>query len=231
VVEARGLARRWGAIRALGGVDLSLAAGQLLLVLGPNGAGKSTLLRVLAGLARPHAGTVRVLGRPVGPEAPDSRRPIGLLSHQSLLYDDLTVLENLQLAASLYGLDRPREVAERALEAQGIADRRHDRPRSLSRGLQQRAAIARALLHEPSLLLLDEPFTGLDALAGDRLREQLALQRHRGRALVLVTHHASEAWDLATRVGVLNRGVWTFEGSRPADLAQFDRGYHELARA
>ncbi len=231
VVEARGLVRSWGAVRALRGVDLVLREGEVLLLLGPNGAGKSTLLRCLAGLTRPDTGTVRVLGRPLGPHDPDARRPIGLLSHQSLLYDDLTVLENVVLAAALYGLPRAREAAERALEAQGLLDRRHDRPRSLSRGLLQRAAIARALVHDPALLLLDEPFTGLDALAADRLREQLALQHRSGRTLVLVTHHASEAWELATRVGVLVRGTWSYEGVRAGDLAQFHRRYQELARA
>jgi ABC-type multidrug transport system ATPase subunit len=231
VIEARGLTRAWGAVRALRGVDLVLHEAEALLLLGPNGAGKTTLLRCLAGLIRPNAGTVRVLGRVLDPHDPDSRRPIGLLSHQSLLYDDLTVLENLVLAADLYGLPRAREAAERALEAQGLLDRRHDRPRNLSRGLLQRAAIARALIHDPALLLLDEPFTGLDAVAADRLREQLAAQHRAGRTLVIVTHQAAEAWDLATRVGVLVRGAWSHEGARVGDLAQFHRRYQELARA
>ena len=230
LVAAVGLRRRYGAVRALDGVDLALAAGEVLLVLGPNGAGKSTLLRTLAGLLRPTAGTVTVGGRLLAPDAHDARRAIGLLSHQSLLYDELTLLENLVFTARLYQLPDAESCATAALAAQGLSDRAHDRPRSLSRGMQQRAAIARALLHDPALLLLDEPFTGLDAVAGDRLRLLLATHAVGQRAMVIVTHHASEAWELATRVGVLVRGRWAFEGPRPASLDAFQRQYNEVAR-
>jgi len=230
LVEARGLARRYGAVRALAGVDLTLRRGEVLLVLGPNGAGKSTLLRSLAGLLRPTAGTVAIDGRLLTREDPDARRPIGLLSHQSLLYDELTLMENLVLAGTLYDLPDPPALARAALAAQGLAQRADDRPRSLSRGMQQRAAIARALLHDPALLLLDEPFTGLDAVAGDRLRELLREHCTEGRGMVIVTHHAGEAWELATRVGVLLQGRWAFESPRPSDMAEFHRTYQELAR-
>jgi heme exporter protein A len=230
LVEARGLARRYGAVRALAGVDLALRRGEVLLVLGPNGAGKSTLLRSLAGLLRPTAGEVRIDGRLLTRDDPDARRPIGLLSHQSLLYDELTLLENLMLAGTLYDLSDVRDRARAALASQGLEHRADDRPRSLSRGMQQRAAIARALLHDPALLLLDEPFTGLDAVAGDRLRDLLRDHCTANRAMVIVTHHASEAWELATRVGVLRQGRWAFEGQRPAEVAEFNRTYQELAR-
>jgi heme exporter protein A len=230
LVEARGLTRSYGAVRALRGVDLTLGTGEVLLLLGPNGAGKSTLLRTLAGLLRPEAGSVTVAGRALSGDDPEARRPIGLLSHQSLLYDELTLLENLVLAARLYDLPEPRRQAESALEAQGLLPLRHDRPRSLSRGMQQRAAIARALLHQPRLLLLDEPFTGLDAIAGDRFLALLAAQRSPSRAMVIVTHHAAEAWDLATRIGVLVGGRWVFEASRPKDLPAFQVTYQDLLR-
>ncbi len=229
VVTATGLARRYGAVRALDGVDLTLAAGEVLLVLGPNGAGKSTLLRTLAGLLRPTAGTVTVGGRLLASDAHDVRRAIGLLSHQSLLYDELTLLENLVFTARLYGLPDPAASAAKALAEQGLAERANERPRSLSRGMQQRAAIARALIHDPALLLLDEPFTGLDAVAGDRLRALLAMHVTGRRAMVIVTHHASEAWDLATRVGVMVRGRWALEGPRPAGLDDFQPRYNEVA--
>jgi len=228
LVEARGLARRYGAVRALAGVDLVLHPGEVLLLLGPNGAGKSTLLRTLAGLLRPTSGTVHVAGRLLQRDDPGARRPIGLLSHQSLLYDELTLLENLRLAATLYDLDRPLERARAALEAQGLAHRQDDRPRNLSRGMLQRAAIARALLHDPRLLLLDEPFTGLDQGSADRLRGLLAAESTDGRAVVVVTHHAAEAWDFATRIGVLLQGRWALETPRPGDLAGFHRTYQEL---
>ncbi len=230
LIEARGITRRYGAVRALQGIDLTLHAGEVLLVLGPNGAGKSTLLRTLAGLLRPQAGFVTVAGRPLTRDDPDARRPIGLLSHESLLYDELTLLENLLFVARLYDLPDPRARAEAALAAQGLLDRKDARPRSLSRGLLQRAAIARALLHQPRLLLLDEPFTGLDAAAADRLRASLAAERTAERAMVIVTHQASEAWDLATRVGVLVAGRWVLESPRPDDPTRFHLAYQELAR-
>jgi heme exporter protein A len=230
LLEARGLTRNYGAVRALRGIDLTLRSGDVLLVLGPNGAGKSTLLRSLAGLLRPQAGSVSVAGRVLSRDDPSARRPIGLLSHESLLYDELSLLENLVFVARLYDLPDPRTTAEAALAAQGLLDRKHERPRSLSRGMLQRAAIARALLHDPRLLLLDEPFTGLDAVASDRLHSLLAEHRTPDRAMVIVTHQASEAWGLATRVGVLVSGRWALEAPRPDDLPAFHLAYQELAR-
>lgn len=230
LVEARGLTRRYGPVRALSGVDLILRRGEILLVLGPNGAGKSTLLRTIAGLLLPTAGSVMIDGRALKRDDPEARRPIGLLSHQSLLYDELTLLENLLLAATLYDLPDPKPRVLAALTAQGLEQRAHDKPRNLSRGMQQRAAIARALLHDPALLLLDEPFTGLDAVASDRLRELLLAERTASRAMVIVTHHAAEAWELATRVGVLRNGQWVLQSNRPEDLTQFQLTYQGLAR-
>jgi heme ABC exporter ATP-binding subunit CcmA len=230
LVAAQGLARHFGAVRALRGVDLRLDAGEVLLVLGPNGAGKSTLLRALAGLLRPHAGRVRVAGRELTRDDPDARRAIGLLSHQSMLYDDLTLFENLMLAARLYDLAAPARVATAALEQQGLLDRKESRPRQLSRGLLQRAAIARALLHDPKLLLLDEPFTGLDASASERFRALLLAHHTPDRAMVIVTHQPGEAWDLASRIGVLLAGRWAYEGPRPPDLGSFHLHYQELVR-
>jgi heme exporter protein A len=163
LLAARGLCRSFGRVRVLRDVDLTLAPGEALAVAGPNGAGKSTLLRLLAGLMRPTAGEVRVLGRPITGGTADARRALGLLSHHSLLYDDLTLAENLTFAARLYGLPRPAEAARAALDAAGLGARAGDSPRRLSRGLLQRAAIARAMLHGPRVLLLDEPFTALDA--------------------------------------------------------------------
>src|SRR5689334_3499937 len=152
ILDAVGLQRSFGALRVLRGVDVRVGAGEALVVLGPNGAGKTTLLRLLAGLARPSAGEVRVLGRRLAPSAPDARRPVGFVSHQSMLYDDLTVRENVVLAARLYGIADPGDAARRALDAVGLAGFGEERPRRLSRGLLQRASLARALAHAPRLL-------------------------------------------------------------------------------
>jgi heme exporter protein A len=227
LLAARGLRRSFGRVRVLHDISLSLAPGEVLAVAGPNGAGKSTLLRVLAGLMRPTAGEVRVLGRPLQGDAAELRRAIGLLSHQTLLYDDLTLLENLTFAARLYGLSGPVEVAREALEAAGLASRAGDSPRRLSRGLLQRAAIARALLHGPRVLLLDEPFTALDAASADRLRATLTARRDEQRGLVVVTHHLAEVWDLATRVAVLVEGRWACDEARVGPLTAFLPRYRE----
>jgi heme exporter protein A len=208
-------------------VDVTLSAGEVRVVLGPNGAGKTTLLRILAGLARPTVGSVQVMGRPLRGDDPDARRPIGLLSHHSLLYDDLSLLENLTLAARLYGIPAPVRVAREALEVAELSARADDSPRRLSRGMLQRAAIARALLHRPSILLLDEPFTGLDAHSADRFRTFLRGQREAGRAILLVTHQLGEVWDVASRVSVLVGGRWALEEERPDDLAAFEARYRE----
>lgn len=231
LLEARGLQRSFGRVRILRGLDLSLREGEALAVVGPNGAGKTTLLRILAGLMRPTAGRIRVLGQPLERGSAETRAAIGLLSHQSLLYDDLTLLENLTFTARLYGLDRPREVAEAALTQSGLEHRADELPRRLSRGLLQRAAIARALLHRPKLLLLDEPFTSLDAAAADRLRADLRTRLARGLGVVLVTHHLAEAWDLASRVAVLVHGSWAAEEPRRGTLEDFLPRYYGLIGA
>jgi heme exporter protein A len=210
---------------------LDVRPGELLAIAGPNGAGKTTLLRILAGLMRPTRGEVRIRGRQLARHAPEPRRAIGLLSHHTFLYDDLTPAENLAFTARLYGLANSSEVVRHALEDVGLTDRAQTPVRYLSRGLQQRAAIARALLHQPDILLLDEPFTGLDAPSADRFRALLASQLARGRALVLVSHHLGETWELATHVAVLAGGRWALEGARPADLATFQARYTELVHA
>jgi heme exporter protein A len=231
LLDVRGLQRTFGRVRILNGIDLSLQPGEVLVVAGPNGAGKTTLLRLLAGLMRPSAGEIRVLGQPLSYRTASVRRAIGLLSHQSLLYDDLSLRENLAFTARLYALDRPEDVAAEALHTAGLTERADDLPPKLSRGLLQRAAIARAMLHRPSLLLLDEPFTALDAPASERLRADLRSRISAGAALIIVTHHLEEAWQLATRVAVLVHGQWATEEARPGPLDAFLPRYHRLLGA
>jgi heme ABC exporter ATP-binding subunit CcmA len=183
-------------------VSLDVGAGRVLAVLGPNGAGKSTLLRIAAGIIRPDAGEVRIEEQPVGD--PRTRRRIGCAGHTSFLYGHLTVEENLRLYARLYGL-RGDHVEERLAAFDLMAHR--GRPvRELSRGLVQRASLARALLHDPAVLLLDEPFTGLDAEASRTLRALIADWRSRGRTVVMATHAWGEARDLADEAVVLVAG-------------------------
>jgi heme ABC exporter ATP-binding subunit CcmA len=231
LLEARGLRRSFGALRVLRGVDLAVGPGEAVVVAGANGAGKTTLLRILAGLTRPEAGEVRVLGHPVRGDDPAGRRGIGFVSHQSLLYDDLTLAQNLTFAARLYRLPRPGEAAREALSAAGLGGRADDSPRRLSRGMAQRAAIARALLHGPRLLLLDEPFTALDAASAERLRAELAARLAEGLGMVIVTHRLGEVWGVATRVAVLAEGRWACDELRAGTLEAFLPRYQGLVGA
>jgi heme exporter protein A len=231
LLEARGLWRAYGRRQVLRDLDLAVSAGEAVAVVGPNGAGKTTLLRVLAGLARPDRGDVRLEGRPLRRDAPDVRRAVGLVSHQTLLYDDLSLVENLTFAARLYGLPSPLAAARGALDEAGLGSRADESPRRLSRGLAQRAAIARALLHRPRLLLLDEPFTALDAAASGRLRAELDERRRQGLGIVLVTHQLAEAWEAATRIAVMVDGRWACDEALAGPLGDFLPRYQVLIGA
>jgi heme exporter protein A len=231
LLEARGLQRSFGPARVLRGLDLSLRPGEALAIIGPNGAGKTTLLRLLAGLLRPSAGEIRVLGHRLGRGSDGTRGAIGLLSHQSLLYDDLTLRENLTFAARLYALDQPNQVADAALAAAGLASRASELPRRLSRGLLQRVAVARTLLHAPRIILLDEPFTALDAPAAERLRSDLRSRLQQGAGVVIVTHQLNDVWDLTSRVAVLIEGGWAVDEPRTGELDAFLSRYGMLTGA
>ena len=203
-VRARELTRRFGPLVALRPLDLELEPGETLAVLGPNGAGKSTLLRLLAGLSRPSGGQLEI--GTGGASRAARRAGVGLIGHATFLYGELTVRENLELAARLHGLSDARERAERGLAALDLGAFAERPAGTLSRGLAQRVAIARALVHDPGLVLLDEPFTGLDPRAASRLVARLRELSAAGRACVLVTHDLEHAAALADRVLVLVRG-------------------------
>lgn len=204
VIEARGLEKRFGPVVALAGVDLDLPRGCVLAVVGPNGAGKTTLLRLLAGLARPTRGWVRLEGVARGRR--EARRRIGFIGHATFLYPALTASENLLFAARLYGVSDPAGRAEALLARQGLAQVADQPAGSFSRGMAQRLAIARGLVHDPQVVLLDEPFTGLDRPAADRLDAQLRNLRTEGRTCVLATHDLARAAAVADRALVLSRG-------------------------
>jgi heme exporter protein A len=227
-LEAAGLRRSFGPRRAVDDVSFALGAGECLALFGPNGAGKSTLLRMLGGLLRPSAGEARVGGRPVHDD-PAVRAGVGVLSHHSLLYASLTARENVAFAARLYGVPDPDRAALAALERLRVADRADTPVRRLSRGLQQRVSAARAVVHGPRVLLLDEPYTGLDAAGAEALTTTLTALATGGAALVLVTHHLDEGLALATQVAVLRAGRLALHAPRSAVEADaFARTYRDL---
>ena len=222
LVALRQVTVRFGVVAALQRLDLELGGGCHLLLAGANGAGKTTLLRMMAGLTRPHHGEVRIAGGDPRRQA-SARRQIGLLSHQPLFYDDLTCAENLQFFARLYALSPDAGRTSAALEQVGLADRRDQVAGSLSRGMKQRLARARATLHQPRLLLLDEPFTGLDRRSVADLAAYLQTRaRQPDTASVLVTHRVAEVAPLVNRVLVLDRGRvcgdWPWAGGDGAAL-------------
>ena len=214
------------------GVDLSVAAGGCLALFGPNGAGKTTLLRILAGLLRPTAGTARVAGV-VLPGGAAARAVVGLISHQSMLYGALTARENVEFAARLHGVPGPRRAAEDALQRMRVLDRADAPVRALSRGLQQRVSIARAMVHAPRAVLLDEPFSGLDEAGAVALTRVLEELKAAGAALVLVTHNLGEGLALATEVAIMRAGKFLRYDERAAvdDVGRFASTYRELVGA
>jgi heme exporter protein A len=220
-IAARGLEKRFGWAVALDGVDLLVPQGSALAVLGPNGAGKSTLLRLLAGLARPSRGSVEIGGRRA--HGREARAQVGLVGHQTFLYPALSARENLVFAGRLSGVAAPGARADRLLAEAGLAGFADQPVGGFSRGMAQRLAIARGLVHDPAVLLLDEPFTGLDRGAAERLGERLAGLRGERRTLVLVTHDVASAARLADAAIVMARGRVVHRSDGALDAARLDR--------
>lgn len=221
-IVLEGAAKHFGPHTALHPTNLVIPRGQAVLLVGANGAGKSTLLRLVAGLCQPSAGRVRINGR--DPRCiPEARAEIGLLSHQTLLYDELTARENLRFFAQLYGLENPAERIATALAAVGLNERLDQRVSSFSRGMKQRLAIVRATLHGPSILLFDEPFTGLDTGASAALHRLVRRFRQEGRTYILVTHRLDEADGLVDRLLVIKRGQWCLDQILTDDPNQLRR--------
>jgi heme exporter protein A len=214
-VDARGLTKVYGRHRALAGVDLTLRAGQATALLGPNGAGKSTLVGILSTMVTPTAGTVRYGGAEAGED--ELRGTIGLIAHESLCYGDLTGRENLAFFARLYGVADATGAADALLERVGLTDAAGRSARTYSRGMLQRLAVARAIVHKPRLLLADEPFTGLDRDGAALLAEILREERARGCILVVVTHDFDAVTPLIDHVVVLARGRVAEDRPRRSD--------------
>ena len=232
-VAISSLVKKFGTRAAVDGIDLSLGGGDCLAVFGPNGAGKTTLLRLVAGLLKPTSGDVRLAGVDVRRDAA-ARARVGIISHQSMLYAPLTVRENLAFTARLYGLEDRDSAIVKALERLGISDRADSAVRTLSRGLQQRVSIARAIVHRPDVLLLDEPYSGLDESGAGALTTLLRGLKDGGATLIMVTHNVAEGLALATHAAIMSAGRFArLERQRDAafDAQRYATEYRALVGA
>jgi heme exporter protein A len=215
-IEVKGVWKYFGDFPALREIDLSLAPGACLALIGRNGAGKTTLLRILAGFSKPAKGSVKLNGH--DPRSLEARRRIGVLGHGISVYDELSAIENLRLYEKLYSL--PAGTADLWLERVSLDRVKTGLVREFSRGMRQRLAVARAFLHDPSVLILDEPFTSLDDRAIALLQTILRDARERGASVVMSTHQLREALELASDVALLQRGKLAFHGARTTEMVE-----------
>jgi heme exporter protein A len=227
VIEVCRLTKRFGLKPVLRNLDFQVQPGEFVALLGPNGAGKTTFLRILATLSRPNLGEARIAGYALPKQAAEVRRLLGVVSHLPLLYGDLTAEENLRFYARMYGLRNETARIAEVLELVGLTPRRRDLVRTFSRGMQQRLAIGRAVLHDPQVMLFDEPHTGLDQDASEMLDTVLREVAARGRTVVMTSHDLARIGDLASRFDVLSRGQIVASAARtsisPDELLPFYR--------
>jgi heme exporter protein A len=225
-LEAKGLVRRFSRLRAVDGITFDLQAGELLTIFGPNGAGKTTLLNILAGVMCPDEGQVLLDGNVVVGSERQWRKEVGLVTHQTMLYDRLTAVENLSFYSKLFSLEDSERRIRDALEGLKIKEVADQPVGSLSRGFQQRIALARALLHDPKILLLDEPYIGLDLYASRLLRDLISQLKDGERTVVLVTHNFGQGLELADRIAIQVSGQFIFTGSSDGvELTEFEEFY------
>jgi heme exporter protein A len=228
MIIVKKLVKRFGPKVVLRGLDFEVQSGEFVALLGPNGAGKTTFLRILASLSRPVMGSVNIAGYSLPRQAAAVRRRLGVVSHLPLLYGDLTAEENLRFYGRMYNLPGMERRISEVLEMVGLSPRRRDLVRTFSRGMQQRLAIGRAVLHDPEVMLFDEPHTGLDQDACEMLDTVLQEVAARGRTVVMTSHDLARTADLASRFDVLSRGKIVASARRdemdPDQILSFYRG-------
>lgn len=214
MIEVRNLVKRFGGKTVLRGLNFDVQSGEFVALLGPNGSGKTTFLRILSSLSQASLGEVRVAGYRLPHESAAVRARLGVVSHLPLLYGDLTAEENLQFYGRMYGVPQLRTRITEVLEMTGLDARRADLVRTFSRGMQQRLAIGRGVLHDPDVMLFDEPYTGLDQDASVMLDALLRTVAAQGRTVVMTSHDLARAEEVATRFDILSRGVIAASATR-----------------
>ncbi len=228
MIEVTDLIKRFGNKTVLRGLNFEVQAGEFVALLGPNGAGKTTFLRILASLSQASLGLVRVAGYELPGQSAAVRARLGVVSHLPLLYGDLTAEENLRFYGRLYSVAALEARITEVLEMTGLAARRRDLVRTFSRGMQQRLAIGRAVLHDPEVMLFDEPYTGLDQDASLMLDELLHRVAQQGRTIVMTSHDLARAEEVATRFDILSRGAIAASATRKqlgrSNLLSFYKG-------
>ena len=226
-IQTEHLSKVFGTRRAVDDVSLDIPAGSFVSIFGPNGAGKTTLLRILSTLVRPSSGDARIMGVDIKESPDEARNYIGLISHQSMLYPDLSAEENLMIYARLYGVENPQERVLELLDDVGLKHRRLDAVRTFSRGMTQRVAIARALVHDPAVVFLDEPYSGLDPHAVD-IFDSLIDEVRGQHTFVMVSHDLRKGFDMCTHALVLAKGrVVAFDRRENIDYGQFAELYRQ----
>jgi len=230
-IKIQGLTKSFSNKLALRGIDLEVRQGESVVIFGPNGAGKTTLIKVLATIMNPSSGIVLVDGLNVKNNAEEIRCRIGVVTHQTFLYSNLTAYENLEFYSRMYDVPKRKERIHKVLAMLGMTSRLHDRIGTLSQGMQQRLAIARVLLHKPTIMLLDEPEAGLDQQAISMLWKALESEGERKRTIILTTHNLERGLELGDRLLILNKGKIVYEESREVlDLAALKEAYQHSTR-
>lgn len=212
-IEVQAVTKSFGTFDALKGVDLHMNKGEFLTLFGPNGAGKTTLIRLLSTLAKPTSGTLRVYGYDTQKESGKVRASVGVISHDPYLYENLSAFENIKFFGEMYGVSDVDSRAKELIELLGLGTRMDDLVRTFSRGMKQRLSVARSIVHDPSVLLLDEPYTGLDQKGAKIFGDTLGWLKSHGRTILMTTHNIDEALTLSDRVGIITGGKVVYEGS------------------
>jgi len=229
VIAVTGLTKTFGNLYALRNLSFSLNKGEFLTIFGPNGAGKTTLIRILSTITKASSGEIKIADLSFEDDSEKIRRQIGVIAHQTFLYENLTAEENLRFYGKLYDVVNLSQKIEAILSEVGLELRKKDFVRTFSRGMQQRLAIARAMLHEPSILLLDEPYTGLDQHASGMLTNWLNRLRSSEQTIIMVTHDLKQGIELADRIAILVNGqLVSNQEQREIDVKKFRQTYYDL---